>query len=358
MAENTEEQNINMVADAITSTYNPFEQSEELVNNEFVTNDTFENQTEPTTEVTEPVAPAVEAPISEDVETNDDPVSWLNEQWRSQGVKIESLDDVPAIFAEYKRLIAEKPQEYTLEERSRIKLARDTGNWNLYDQIVSVDTKTIEPTDAMRIKFVLEHPEMARPFAEKLFEKNLKSSISEEDSEEFIAQYLDHEGNIAKRWLDDKKASINIAEDSKVDEVKQSDDQWFANVDKVINQIAQEKFEVTYEVEDKSVNVVIDQDEFRELRDAMDSPQTWLRDNILNEQGGFDHLKLAQLIIKDLHSAKTNKEFYELGRVHQEQHLLNKQRGVTTATTATGAPRNNSDPRDDIANVFNKYRNG
>jgi hypothetical protein len=367
MAENTDNTQ-EQVAEAITSTHNPFEQVEEAASRQFVANEVFGDPVEETAanqeDANTATTPAATPPADEQVEENDDPVSWLNEQWRAQGVKIESLDDIPYIVSEYQKLLAIKKPDYTPEEIARIKLGRETGNWGLYDEIVSIDTKTIniknpeEAKDIMKTKFILEHPEMSRPFAEKLFEKNLSKTFSEEDSEEFIAQYLEHEAAIAKKWLEEKKASINIAEDSTVEEVKQTDDQWFAQVDKVINQIVQDKLQVTYEVEDKAVNVVIDQDELRELRDAMDSPQTWLRDNILNERGEYDHEKLAHLIIKDLHSAKVNKEFYELGRVHQEQHLLTKQRGTTMQTTATGAPRNNSDPRDGVADAFSKLTRG
>lgn len=363
MAENTEQQlNTEQVAQAITETDNPFAQHSEPVSTEFVTESLFGAPTEETQVVaTEGQPPVVAAtqPTAEEEEENEDPVSWLNEQWRDQGVKINTLDDIPSIIKDYHKLLANKPADLSKEEQARIKLGRETGDWTLYDQIVSIDTSKIENTEAMKTKFFLENPKMPRLVAEQLFERNLRKSINpDEDSEEFIKHYLEYEGAQAKQWLEEKKASINTAEDSKVEEVKQDDSIWFKGVDTVINQLAQDKNQITYELEDKAVNVVIDQEELLELRDAMDNPQGWIRDNILNEQGGWDFEKLAQLILKDMHINKIGKEYYELGRVHQEQHLLSKQRGTTTQQTATGAPKNNTDLRDNVAGVFRQFKTG
>lgn len=360
MAENiTEEQNTEQVAQSITQIYDPFEQVGEGVSSDFVNESFFE---QPATEepiVEEQQAATTQAKAVTTEEEDGDPVEWLNEQWREKGVKINSLDDIPEIIKEYNRLKAEKPAGLSAEEQARIKLGRETGNWQLYDQIVSIDTTKIDAREAMKTKFILERPAMSPILANQMFEKELKRVLSEDDSEEFIQQYLEYEGAIAKKWLDDKKTSINTAEDSNVEEkVKESEDIWFKGVDTVINQLVTDKNQITYELEDgKSVNVVIDQDELRELRDMMDSPQGWIRDNILNEQGGWDFEKLAQLILKDMHSDKISKEFYELGRVHQEQHLLSKQRG-TTQSTATGAPKNNTDIRDNFAQAFQQFKTG
>ena len=361
MAENIDsQQNTEQIAQVITETDNPFAQHDEPINNEFVTESLFG---EPAPEQAEEGGEQQQAPAAtteeEEVEETEDPVSWLNEQWREQGVKINTLDEIPAIIKDYQKLLANKPADLSKEEQARIKLGRETGDWGLYDRIVSIDTNNIENTEAMKTKFFLENPKMPRLVAEQLFERNLRKSVNpDEDSEEFIKHYLEYEGAQAKQWLEEKKASINTAEDSNVEEVKQDDGIWFKGVDAVINQLAQDKNQITYELEDKAVNVVIDQDELLELRDAMDNPQGWIRDNILNEQGGWDFEKLAQLILKDMHINKIGKEYYELGRVHQEQHLLSKQRGTTTQTTATGAPKNNADPRDNFAQAFKQFKNG
>lgn len=358
MAENTEQQqNTEAIAEIINQVDNPFQQFEEPVSSEFVTESLFGDPVEEqegdvalqgnSTEQSEVNA--------DDEDESEDPVSWLNEQWREQGLKINSLDDVPAIYKELQKLAAGTKSDLSKEEQARIKLGRETGDWGLYDRIVSVDTSKIDNTEAMKTKFFLENPKMPRLVAEQLFERNLKKSITEDDSEEFIKHYLEYEGAQAKQWLEEKKASINTAEDSKVEEVKQDDSNWFKGVDAIISQLAQDKNLVTYELEGKEVNVDIDQDELLELRDAMDNPQGWIRDNILNEQGGWDFEKLAQLILRDMHNHKISKEFYELGRVHEQQHFLGKQRG-TTQQTATGAPRNNTDPRDNVAQVFRSFK--
>lgn len=363
MTENTtSEQNTEAIAESITQTFNPFEQTDTEVNDGFAQESFFENnqEAEAASLQAQPEQPIVEVAASLDNDDEGDPVDWLNEQWRDKGVKISSLDEIPAIINEYNRMKAEKPAGLSSEEQARIKLGRETGNWQLYDQIISIDTKTIDSREAMKTKFILEKPGMPRQLAETLFEKELRRVISEDDSEETIQQYLEYEGANAKKWLDEKKASINIAEDSTVEEKSnESDGDWFKGVDSVIDQIVLDKNQITYELEDgKSVNVVIDREQLQELKDSMDSPQGWIRDNILNEQGGWDYAKLMQLIIKNMHSEIISKEFYELGRVHQEQHLLNKQRGVTTQATATGAPRNNVDPRDNVAQAFNKFKTG
>lgn len=362
MAENsTQEQNTEEIAQSITQIDQPFAQSEFEINSEFVRESFFEDAPTEEQVPANTVNAAPETPNEQDPEEEDgDPVEWLNEQWREKGVKISSLDEIPQIINDYNRMMAEKPAGLTAEEQARLKLGRETGNWQLYDQIVSIDTKTIDAREAMKTKFILEKPDMPRHFAETLFEKELKKIFSEDDSDEFIQQYLEYEGAIAKKWLDDKKASINIAEDSTVEEkVKASEGEWFKGVDTVINQIVLDKNQITYELEEgKAINVVIDQDELNDLKDMMDSPQGWIRDNILNDQGGWDFEKLGQLMLKNMHFEKIGKEFYELGRVHQEQHLLNKQRGNNSQQTATGAPRNNVDPRDNVVGVFNKFRTG
>lgn len=363
MAENTtEEQSTEQIAQVITQIDNPFEQTEEVVSRDFVSQsflDEAPTEDLPTEEQQAAInQPAADAPKVES-EEDGDPVEWLNEQWREKGVKIGSLDEIPQIINAYNKLLSEKPTAYSAEEQARIKLGRETGNWQLYDQIVSIDTTKIEAREAMRTKFVLERPTMSTVLANQMFEKELKRVLSEDDSEEFIQQYLEYEGAIAKKWLDDKKASINIAEDSNVEEkVQQSDGEWFKSVDSVIDQIVLDKNLITYELEDgKAVNVVIDHEQLQELRDAMDSPQGWIRDNILNEHGSFDHMKLMQLIIKNMHSDIISKEFYELGRTHEQQHLLSKQRGTLTPQIATGAPRNNTDMRDNVAGVLQSFSN-
>lgn len=363
MTENTsEDQNAEQVAQVVTQIDNPFEQTENAISGDFVTHPFFEESFTKDMSAEEQQTPNGQSEgydTKVDSEEDGDPVEWLNEQWREKGVKIESLDEIPQIINAYNKLVSEKPTAYSAEEQARIKLGRETGNWQLYDQVVSIDTTKIEAREAMRTKFVLERPTMSTALANQMFEKELKRVLSEDDSEEFIQQYLEYEGALAKKWLDDKKASINTAEDSNVDEkAKESEGGWFKGVDEVINQLVLDKNQITYELEDgKAINVVIDQDELQELRDMMDSPQAWIRDNILNDQGGWDFEKLAQLMLKNMHSDKISKEFYELGRVDQERHLLSKQRG-TTQQTATGAPKSNVDVRDNFAQAFQKFKTG
>lgn len=362
MTENTSEgQNTEQVANVITQIDNPFEQTEDAVSNDFANQSFFDDTTEDAalTEESQGEKGGTAKGDSEEEEEGD-PVEWLNDQWREKGVKIESLDEIPQIINAYNKLLSEKPTAYSAEEQARIKLGRETGNWQLFDQIASIDTAKIDAREAMKTKFILERPSMSTALANQMFEKELKRVLSEDDSEEFIQQYLEYEGALAKKWLDEKKDSINnVAEDSKVEEkVAETEGHWFKGVDEVIGQLVLDKNQITYELEDgKAINVVIDQEELQELRDMMDSPQGWIRDNILNDQGGWDFEKLGHLMLKNMHSDRISKEFYELGRVHQEQHLLSKQRG-TTQQTATGAPKNNADVRDNFAQAFQKFKTG
>lgn len=361
MAENTDNQeNSAGIGDALPvvgETYNPFAQHEEY-SSEFIQEKLFADVEAPVLETT---VIDDQAKVEEKQEVSDsdlvDPLEWLNSQWRDKGVKLQSLDDVPKIVEEYNKLLAKSnSQDLTPDEKIRLKIGRETGDWTLYDRISTIDTKSISAVDAMKTKFVLENPKMPAALAERMFEKNLQARVSGDD-EEFATHLIEFEGNEAKAWLEAKKESMKPTEDSAAAvDTKEADNKWFEGVDNIISIIQKDKNRITYEFDEKEVNVDIDQAELTELRDAMDTPYEWLKDKALNEDGSYNFEKLAHLVLKDMHHDKIVKEAYELGRVHQEQHILNKNKGTTQAKQSTGAPQNNVDGRDQLAAIFKSWK--
>ncbi len=361
MAENTDNQENNAgTGDALPvvgETFNPFAEHEEY-SSEFIQEKIFPDIEIPVSEV-----PATEVAVQTDVKAEPvdedavDPLDWFNDQWRSQGVKFDSLDEIPKIVKAYNDLLAKGSNEdLSPEEKVRLKIGRETGDWTLYDRISTIDTKSITAVDAMKTKFVLENPKMPAALAERVFEKNLQARVAGDD-EEFATHLIEFEGNEAKAWLDAKKESMKPTEDSPaVVDSKEVDNQWFAGVDNIVSVIQNDKNRITYEFDEKEVNVDVDQTELKDLRDAMDKPIEWLKDKIINEDGSYNFENLAHLVLKDMHHDKIVKEAYELGRVHQEQHILNKNKGTTQARSATGAPQNNVDGRDELAAIFKSWK--
>lgn len=361
MAENTENQEINShtknASSIVGETHNPFAEHEEYSSNwiqEKILPDAVTSIDEPIAKSVVEAAAVIEEKLEDTISV--DPLEWLNEQWRSEGLKFESLNDIPKLVKSYNDLLTKsKSQDLTPEEKTRIKIARETGDWTLYDRVSTIDTQSITAVDALKAKLILENPKLPPSIIDKKFEADLNARMAHYD-EDLAAELLKVEGNEAKAWLDAKKQSMKPAEDStEIVDTKEADNKWFEGVDKVIGVIQQNKNRITYEFDEKEINVDIDQTELIELRDAMDKPYEWLKDRALNDDGSYDFQKLAHLVLKDMHHDKIVKEAYERGRVDQEQYILSKQRG-TSPKAATGAPQNNSDPRDELAAIFKSWK--
>lgn len=342
-------------------TSNPFAEREGF-QQQRVFSEQLEQQEPEQTEVKtdEQQAATAENKPAEDKNEGVDPIAWINEAiGRPNGFLLKSLDDIPALVKEHAELSKNKPNDFTPEELARIKFARENqGNWNIYDKIVSVDTKSLNAVDAMKAKFVIENStKYPQALAEKMFEKQLKARPVEEGDEEFELQLLEIEGNEAKKWLDEKKESLKIAvpQQEKVD-TTQSDNNWFAGVDSIVSTIEKDKNVITYFTEDnQEVNVPMTPEEVFELKEAMDRPQDWLANEIMNEDGSFDFEALSNIILKVMHFPRVVKEYYELGRVHQEEHTLGKQRG-NQSQPKTGPTQGGADPRAGVEKAFAGFR--
>jgi len=283
----------------------------------------------------------------------DDPTVWFNDRFRDKGVKINSIDEIPEIIAAYNNLLANKEPGVSPELLARQKLAVETGSWTMYDEIMSLDPSKMEAIDALREKFVIERSDLPRHLSLKLFDKDMKSREFDEEDADLQRALLESEGKKAKAWLESKKQSIAVV-DNKQEQVDRAaeDAKWYKGVDEQINIIKANKDTIVFEMEDKtSVNVDVDQEDLEEIQNAMDSPIKWLSELIAKEGGGYDHSKLAQLIIKNNQFDRVASEFYQLGRVHQEEHILNKNKGGDQQKR-TGPLRTEQTGRETIGNFF------
>lgn len=283
----------------------------------------------------------------------DDPVVWLNDKFRDKGVKIDSIDEIPEIINAYKALVANKPVGVSPELLARQKLANETGSWTMYDEIMLLDPSKMESIEALREKFVIERSDLPRHLSLKLFDKEMKSREFDEEDADLQKALLESEGKKAKAWLESKKQSIAIVEDKQEQVDRAAEDaKWYKGVDEQIGIIRANKDIIVFEMEDKtSVNVDVDQEDLDEIKNAMDSPIKWLGDLIAKEGGGYDHNKLAQLIIKINQFDRVVSEVYQLGKVHQEELILNKNKGVDTQKR-TGPLRPEQSQRESIGNFF------
>jgi hypothetical protein len=310
--------------------------------------ETPEVKTEPAKETTPSVETTREVPEYEIVAQFND----------KAGTSFGSLDEITSALEEYQKFKQAESEVLQLssEDRARLEIGREYGDYTLYDRIMSIDTTKLTHKEALRQAYLLEH-EGTPQFLEKAFEREFKKSYEEDPDEEFSKDALENNAQQAIKKIRETQESfkqlgqVNGGVDpEEAKRVKaEADEKWFASVDSVLNKVDR----LTYQLEDGlNLNIVMDAKDKNVIQAAMDQPIEWLRREITDDKGATDHEALMELVFRHVYYEKALQEAYKLGAASQEEKILKQKKNITIETTKAGDPGQGSKPLDSLAEKF------
>lgn len=271
-----------------------------------------------------------EEPSDSDIElTEQDIVSVLNEELRSRGLLIESVDQIVEFYNQAK---ANQDNKITPEEWHRIKIARENGgDWTLYDAINSIDTEKMDDKEKLRTKYLLENRGDNPDFLNARFEREWKAKyIAEnEEDEKYIEMLIQSDAKKADKYIKEYQSKFQLDEGEQEEQIDtaEQDRLWFEKVDGWISEIEQNKGLITFKIEDKSVNVEVNKDQLLDLRDALDNPMKWFYSQVSGENGTPDADLIKAFVVNNAFLNELLEEFYKQGSVTNEKKSLERASG-------------------------------
>lgn len=361
------------VAEALNQQNNPLENP---LNQEFVTQPFFgeeEIKEDNKEEVVETVETTdkpeeVKTPVVE-VKTEEKPVEvdflgLLNNAINDTDLSFGSVDEIKAIVAEnrkYKEIEAQF-QELSQEERARIELGRESGDFGLFDRVMGIDTKSITPKEALRQVFMLDNLDSNPQYLEKKFEKDFIKTYEEETDEEYSKMELENNGRKAISRIielqEDLKKRGQVSGGVNPEEAKKAkeelDNKWFADVDSVMSKSDR----VTYSLEGGvDINIVMDANDKKLIQDAMDRPVEYLKSLITDEKGNYDHQALFEFIIRNEYYENALEEARKSGAANREEKILKEKKNAVIEVVKAGDAGAETKLSDQLAGNFRKLIN-
>jgi hypothetical protein len=289
-----------------------------------------------------------------------DLVALLNES----GVPVNSVDQIKSIIEEnnnFKKAESEY-RELTQEERARIEVGREFGDFGLYDRVLSIDTTKISHKEALKYEYFFDNLDSSPGFLEKTFEREFKKKYEEDPDEDYSKDALEENGRKAlnkiielqKDLKERGKISGGIDPEQAQREQEERDNKWFADVDAVLSK----SDKISYELEDDStkekfaINIVMDGKDKQRIQDAMDRPLDYLSSKITDEKGNFDHEALYELIMRNEYFEKALDEARKSGAAVREESILKAKKHTVIESGKAGDPGNESKPIEQIAKSF------
>jgi hypothetical protein len=289
-----------------------------------------------------------------------DLVALLNES----GVQVSSVDQIKSIIEEntnFKKAESEY-RELTQEERARIEVGREFGDFGLYDRVMKIDTKAITAKEALRQVFILDNLNSNPQYLEKKFEKDFTKDYEEEADTEYSALELENNGRKAidrlielQQDLKERgKISGGIDPEQARKDQEVIDSKWYESVDSVLSKSDR----VSYELEDDStkekfsINIVMDVKDKQLIQDAMDRPLEYLRSKITDEKGNYDHEALFEFILRNENFEKALDEARKSGAAVREESILKAKKHTVIESGKAGEPGNEAKPIEQIAKSF------
>jgi hypothetical protein len=274
----------------------------------------------------------------------EDVVLIVNEYLRSQGLAINSLEQIVDF---YNKAQAAQNSKLTPEEWHRVKIARENnGDWSLYDTVKSIDTGLMSDKDKIKTQFLLQNKGEDQSFLSMKFEREWKKlyTYGEDDPEDeklFIEKSIQSEARKAEAYIKEYQSKLQLDEGEQEEEVDttENDKKWYAQVDGWIDEINQNKGGITFEIEDKAVNVDVSKAELENLRDSLDNPMGWFYSKIKGEDGQPDPELIRNFIIREELLSKIINELYTLGSVNSERKSLERASGKEPSGKTGGTPK-------------------
>jgi hypothetical protein len=368
------EPDFSKVAEALNRQHNPLEEvkAEEFVARPFFEEEVKEEVSAETTEIKPelnedgtPKTPEVKAEEGKVVEDKQvDLLGLLNTTINDPEISFSSVEEIKAIVAENRKFKEAEGQlrELTQEERARIEIGREYGDFGLFDRVMSIDTDKITPKEALRQVYFLDNIEKNPQFLEKAFEKEYIKTYEEESDEEFSKMLLENNGQEAINQINELKNDLKKRgqisgganpEDAKKAKEEQ-DKKWFADVDKVMSKSDR----VTYNLEGGlAINIVMDAKDKQLIQNAMDRPVDYLKSLITDENGNYDHEALFEFIIRNEYYENALEEARKSGAATREERILKEKKNVIIDTAKAGDAGTETKLSDQLATNFRQLIN-
>lgn len=367
------------LAEALNKQDNPLEAEE---NDSFVARPFFEEEEEikeevvaetEATEAKEPELnedgtvkePVVETtPITPDQIPEEAFIGLLKGAINDPEISFDSLEDIKQAFEDSKKFKEANGQLQGLsqEERARIEVGREFGDFGLFDRVMGIDTNKISHKEALRQVFFLDNIGKNIQFLEKTFERDFARTYDEEPDEEFSKMSLENNGQEAidkiievqeglkKRGQISGSADQEDAKKAKIEE----DNKWFAEVDKVI----EKNDRVTYTLEDGLViNIVMDAKDKNTIRDAMDNPIGYMKSQFTDETGKVDHEDLLEFVLRNMYYETALNEAKKSGAAFREDKILKEKKNAVIENPKAGSADTRTNVSDQIASNLSRLIN-
>lgn len=364
------------VAEALNQQNNPLE---DPLNQDFVSQPFFQEEEikdEKKEESTETVAETTDKPLTEEVKTpvvevkteekpaEVDFLGLLNSAINDTDLSFGSVDEIKAVVAEnrkYKEIEAQF-QELTQEERARIELGRESGDFGLFDRVMGIDTKSITPKEALRQVFMLDNLDSNPQYLEKKFEKDFIKTYEEETDEEYSKMELENNGRKAISRIielqEDLKQRGQVSGGANPEEAKKAkeelDNKWFADVDSVL----EKNDRVIYTFEDGlAINIVMDAKDKATIQDAMDRPIPFFKSLITEDDGKISHESLFEIVMFLQYKEELLNESRKSGAANREEKILKEKKNAVIEAVKAGDAGAETKLSDQLAGNFRKLIN-
>jgi hypothetical protein len=283
-------------------------------------------------------------------------VNLINSVVSESGVQFNSLEDLKTVIAENKKFkeAANELSGLTQEERARIEVGREYGDFGLYDRVMGIDTAKLSHKDALKNVYFLDNIGKNQNYLEKAFEKTYLKIYEEDPDEEFSKLQLENDGQEAiqkiielQKGLKERGKVSGAADESKaIEDKKKEDEKWFAAVDEILSK----NDRVTYTLEDGlSFNIVMDDKDKKVIQEFMDKPVAFLKEMITDKDGKWDHKALFEFIMRNKYFDKVIAEARTSGAAHKEEKILKDKKNTVIESGKAGAPESGLDLGDQLA---------
>jgi hypothetical protein len=346
-----------------TTTEEPKEATTETPLAEKKPETTATTEEKPTEKTEEAAQTQVAEPVVEQIPEHEF-VNLVNQAIADPDVTFGSIQELKAIVEENKKFKAIEAQykELTQEERARIEVGREFGDFGLYDRVTGIDTAKLSPKEALRQVYFIENIGKNPQFLEKAFEKQYVKTYEEDPDEEFSRMLLENNGQEAIKTIvelqQDLKKRGQISGGADPEDAKKAkedqDNAWFAAVDTVLSK----NDRVTYDLgEGVKINIVTDVKDKQIIQNAMDRPVEFLRSLITDKDGNYDHEALFEFIHRNVYYEKALEEARKAGAATKEESFLKEKKNQVIESGKAGDVGTESKLSDQMAGNFRQLIN-
>jgi uncharacterized protein YaaR (DUF327 family) len=365
----TEQENTNTVENQSTEIANPFGKVEEVLQAQ--SGSVVQSIAQPSDIISHPIQEAevvkeVETKATETPELNEDGtpkvvvetttevvkepeiteekfIAHLNTAINDPEYSFKSIDDIKAAIEENKKLKqTNEYQELAPEERARLEMGREYGDYGLYDRVMGIDTAKITPKEALKQAYLLDNVGKNPQFLDRAFEKEFTKKYEEDADEEFSKMLLEDNGQEAIDRIKDLQEDLKklgqysgSANTKETEEArKEADNKWFADVDDVINK----NDRITYTLEDGlAINIVMDAKDKLTIQEAMDKPLDFVKSFFMDEKGQVDMSALYEFVMRNMYFEPVLNEARKSGAATREEKILKEKKNPIIESSKAGS---------------------